>query len=112
MQAGLSHHTALGTLLHILDTQWYWREGAQSGHLPVQTLAVADYADLASLRRRWELEDRLLLDFVGGLSTAQLQGPVTYSWPTWRALERAPCGISWFISSITAHTTAARSEAI
>jgi len=67
MQAGLSHHTALDILLHILDTQWYWREGAQSGHLPVQTLSVADFADLASLRRRWELEDRLLLDFVGAV---------------------------------------------
>ncbi len=107
MQAGLSHHTALGTLLHILDTQWYWREGAQSGHLPVQTLAVADYADLASLRRRWELEDRLLLDFVGGLSTAQLQGPVTYSWPRARPRTRP----LWHILvHIVNHGTHHRSE--
>jgi uncharacterized damage-inducible protein DinB len=106
-QAGLSHHTLLGTLVHILDTQWYWREGAQSGQLPIQTLSVADFANLASLRRHWEHEDRLLLDFVGNLSPEQLGGPVTYSWPRARPRTRP----LWHILvHIVNHGTHHRSE--
>jgi uncharacterized damage-inducible protein DinB len=105
--AGLSHHTPLGTLVHILDTQWYWREGAQSGNLPVQTLSAADFASFASLKRRWELEDRLLLGFVGKLSATQLQGPVTYSWPRARPRTRP----LWHILvHIVNHGTHHRSE--
>jgi uncharacterized damage-inducible protein DinB len=55
----LSHHTILGTLVHILDTQWYWREATQSGKLPLKELSSADFPSLSSLRRRWEEENRL-----------------------------------------------------
>jgi uncharacterized damage-inducible protein DinB len=77
----LSHGSILGTLIHILDTQWYWREGAQSGRLPMQTLSPTDFISLASLMKRWQIEDQSLLDYVRTLSAAELQGSVTYSWP-------------------------------
>ncbi len=53
----LSHQTIMGTLVHILDTQWYWREGAQSGKLPTKALSPDNFQNLASLRRRWDEED-------------------------------------------------------
>jgi uncharacterized damage-inducible protein DinB len=78
--APLSYNTLLATLIHILDTQWYWREGAQTGHLPVNKLSPSDFSSLAALKRRWEHEDRLLSDLVDGLSAAELQASVTYTW--------------------------------
>ena len=63
-EAALSHKTILGTVVHLLNTQWYWREGAQTGNLPMSTLAPADFPNPASLRERWAEEDRLLLEYV------------------------------------------------
>jgi uncharacterized damage-inducible protein DinB len=70
----------------MIDTQWYWRQGAQSGVLPVAELQTADFPTLASLRRRSVEEDRLLLSFVRSLSARRLNSTVSYSWG--RALPR------------------------
>jgi uncharacterized damage-inducible protein DinB len=71
----------LGAVVHLIDTQWYWREGSQTGNLPGNTLSVPVFTDLTNLRQRWEQEDQLLLEFVRNLSPAQLEGDVTYQWP-------------------------------
>jgi uncharacterized damage-inducible protein DinB len=103
----LSHHTLIGTLVHILDTQWYWREGAQLGKLPTKTLSPAEFQTLASLKRRWSEEDRLLLNFVEGLSPDQLNGSVTYNW-LWARPRTRPL---WHIlQHIVNHGTQHRSE--
>ena len=65
---GLSHYSVMGTLVHILDTQWYWREGAQFGILPIEFISSSDFATVNELRRRWDKEDQLLLDFISGLA--------------------------------------------
>lgn len=103
----LSHGSVLGTLVHILDTQWYWREGAQSGALPTEKLSREDFASLAVLRRRWMEEDRLLLDFVQGLTDQELAGVVTYSWPRARPRTRHLWQI---LQHIVNHGTHHRSE--
>lgn len=103
----LSHVSVLATLVHILDTQWYWREGAQRGRLPTQTLQPSDFDNFTSLQRRWDEEDRSLMDFVQGLSQADLQGEVTYSWPQARPRRRP----LWHILvHIVNHGTHHRSE--
>lgn len=105
--APLSHGSILGTLIHILDTQWYWREGAQKGRLPMHTLTPADFASLAALRKRWQSEDQLFLDYVRNLSAAELQGSVTYSWPQARPRSKP----LWHIlQHIANHGTHHRSE--
>lgn len=78
---GLSHGSLFGTLVHVLDTQWYWRLGSQTGRLPVAPLTQADFPDLRSLRRRWKDEDGALAAYLGSLNETQCQGRVEYRWP-------------------------------
>lgn len=105
--APLSHGSILSDLVHIVDTQWYWREGAQTGNLPVKTLSASDFEDLAALRIRWEEEDRLLLDYVQSLSAAELEGTVTYKWPQARPRSRPLWQI---LMHVYTHGTHHRSE--
>ena len=51
-------------------------QSASQNHspLPIST-------DLGALRARWEDEDRLMLEYVQGLTAADLEGDVTYKWP-------------------------------
>jgi uncharacterized damage-inducible protein DinB len=79
-QTNLSYHTVLGTLVHILDTQWYWREGTQTGLLPVKILGIVNFPTFALLQKRWILEDNELENFIKGLSDVELRGNVTYTW--------------------------------
>ena len=103
----LSHQTIMGTLVHILDTQWYWREGIQTGKLPTQTLLSENFRNLVSLRRRWDEEDQLLRDYVQGLSADELNGSVTYNWLWARPRTR----LLWHVlQHIINHGTHHRSE--
>jgi uncharacterized damage-inducible protein DinB len=103
----LSLRTAIATLVHILDTQWYWREGAQLGDLPVDTLRPSSFDTLHALRRRWDEEDHALMAFIGGLTSRQLTLPVTYAWPRARPRSRP----LWHILlHIVNHSTQHRSE--
>lgn len=103
----LSYQPIMGTLVHILDTQWYWREGAQTGKLPTQRLLPEHFSGLNALRSRWEGEDRLLLDYVQRLSPEALNGTVTYNW-LWAKPRTRPL---WHILlHIVNHGTHHRSE--
>jgi uncharacterized damage-inducible protein DinB len=103
----LSHHSVLESLIHILDTQWYWREGAQHGNLPFNKLAVSDFTSLSLLNVRWKEEDKLLLEYIGGLSEGKLNGSVSYKWPQARPRQRP----LWHILvHIVNHATQHRAE--
>jgi uncharacterized damage-inducible protein DinB len=78
--AALSYPSVLETLVHLLDAQWYWREGAELGKLPTATLSLEDFPTLRALRRRWDDEDVRLLDFVASRTERQIAGTVTYTW--------------------------------
>lgn len=77
----LSHGSVLDTLLHILDTQWYWRLACETGAAPAERLTAEQYPTFAALRRYWQADDARLADYVAGLSDARLNGEVSYAWP-------------------------------
>ncbi len=103
----LSYGSVIGALVHILDSQWFWREGAQTGRLPASELAPADFPTMAALRRRWDEEDALLLKYVRSLTAGQLKASVTYTWPRARPRTRPLWHI---IQHIANHGTHHRGE--
>jgi uncharacterized damage-inducible protein DinB len=106
-RSSLSYPSILASLVHILDTQWYWREAAQSGTVPLATLSAADFPTMKALRRRWDREDRLLLEFVRDLSDGELSGSVQYRWPRARPRSRR---LSQILTHMVIHATQHRSE--
>ncbi len=60
-----------GVLVHTLDTEYGWRSTLQ-GQETSPILEASDFADVASLKARWELESAAWLDFVATLSDESL----------------------------------------
>jgi len=105
--APLSHGSLFGTLIHVLDAQWYWRLGCQEGMLPVVRLNEQDFPDIGSLRERWAVEDDLLAGYVRSLTDKRVNERVEYRWP--RARPRSK--VLWHIMMhIVNHGTHQRSE--
>lgn len=63
--------TLRGILVHTLDTEYGWRSALQ-GVDSSPILEPDDFADVAAVRSRWELEEAAWLDYVAGLNAASL----------------------------------------
>lgn len=59
--------TLRGVLVHILDTEFGWRANMQ-GQAADIILEAADFADVAALKARWDIEKAAWLDFVSNLT--------------------------------------------
>lgn len=76
----LSHGSLLRSLVHLADTEWAWREAAQTGIIPTGTLPDEQRSDVPALRRRLQQEDQALIDYLKSLSETELGEPVEYRW--------------------------------
>jgi uncharacterized damage-inducible protein DinB len=55
-----------GILVHTLDAEYGWRSVLQG--LDEEVLEAADFADVAALKARWEIERAAWLEYIAGLS--------------------------------------------
>ena len=66
------------TLAHILGAEWIWLE-RWNGKSPASLPPGTEYADLASLRARWEAFGPELLDFVSEVTASELEQVIEYT---------------------------------
>ncbi len=66
-----------GALVHILDAEYYWRVFLAESK-ETDWIEEDDFADLAALRLRWELEHRALERYVASLSDEAIASPFAF----------------------------------
>ena len=74
---GSSFSSVRDTLAHIYGAEWIWLERFQ-GRSPSALPDTAQFADVASLRDRWNEHEAQLLKFVRALSQADLDQVLEY----------------------------------
>jgi uncharacterized damage-inducible protein DinB len=104
---GLSHGSLHGTLLHILDSEFGWRERWQ-GLAISPDLSDQDIPSLAALRERLTEEQQQLAPFLRDLVDADLDVPFSFEVAGGTSPER-PLG-HWMFHLVN-HGTQFRSEA-
>ena len=74
---GSSFSSVRDTLAHIYGAEWIWLERFQ-GRSPSSLPDTTQFADIASLRERWDAHEARLLSFVRGLTQAALNREMEY----------------------------------
>jgi uncharacterized damage-inducible protein DinB len=74
---GSSFRSVRDTMAHILGAQWIWFERFH-GRSPASLPGGEAFADVASLRARWTQFESELLQYVNGLSAADLERRFEY----------------------------------
>lgn len=72
------HGGLRGTLVHTLFAEWAWRMRWQGSPSNLR-LKPEDFPTVASLKTRWLEEERLLMEFVAGLTDEKLQAAFDYT---------------------------------
>ncbi|MBI4304701.1 MAG: DinB family protein [Chloroflexi bacterium] len=91
---GMNCQSVLGTLVHILDAEWSWRVGCQTGAWPEEDLSVQTIPDLAALGARWGQDAGEMRTFLAGLTDEDVGAARTFrsgpdrerEWPLWQVL--------------------------
>jgi uncharacterized damage-inducible protein DinB len=76
--AACSFGSLRGTLAHAYSAEWVWRSRILNGISPAALVEERDFTDLGALRRVWEGEMQLLLDFLSTLSPDKFNEGVHY----------------------------------
>jgi uncharacterized damage-inducible protein DinB len=77
--AGLSHGSVRGTLIHVLGTEWMWRQRYQKGVSPPALPDETAYATLAALAQWADEEAAAVRTFLAGRDDAALAAPIHYT---------------------------------
>lgn len=76
-EASYPHGGLRSTLTHALFAEWIWRT-RWMGESPEYRLKPEDFPTFASLRERWDEEEKALSGFVNGLSDEKLNSTFQY----------------------------------
>jgi uncharacterized damage-inducible protein DinB len=74
---GSSFGSVRDTLAHIMGAEWIWLERFQ-GRSPSSLPDITQFANIASLRERWDEQEARLLTFVRGLTQTDLDRVFEY----------------------------------
>lgn len=102
------HGGLRSTLVHTLFAEWLWRRRCE-GVSPPDWLKAEDFPTFASLRDRWQAEEKNLNTFLGSLTDTRLNEPLEYKTTKGVAM-REP--LMWpILAHVVNHGTQHRSEA-
>ncbi|HJZ46224.1 MAG TPA: DinB family protein [Roseiflexaceae bacterium] len=73
----LPHGGLRGTLVHTLFAEWIWRQRWQ-GVASSAPWRPEDFPTFASLKTRWDEEEKNLMEFIDGLTEQRLQAEFDY----------------------------------
>jgi uncharacterized damage-inducible protein DinB len=74
----LSFGGVRGTLVHLFGAEYLWRKRTQERVSPSSLPPESAYPDLATLRTRWDEEERLMRAYLDGLTDEALQETFKY----------------------------------
>lgn len=101
-----SHGSLRGTLVHTLDAEESWRTRMTEGH-STPDLDEGAFPDVASIRARWQREQKIMSDFLASLKDEDLGKTIRYT-----AGEQEYQRVLWHcIVHMIDHGTQHRSEA-
>ncbi|HJS20850.1 MAG TPA: DinB family protein [Anaerolineales bacterium] len=76
-EASFPHGGLRGTLVHTLFAEWIWRNRWE-GNSPTTRFRPDEFPTFESLQARWMEEEKLLMEFVAGLTDERLNDVLHY----------------------------------
>jgi len=105
--AAFPHGGLQGTLVHALFAEWIWRNRWQ-GTSPSHRLKPQDFPSMETLRTRWLVEEKQLMDFADGVTDENLNNRFSYTNTSGKTFTR----ILWqAMAHVVNHGTQHRTEA-
>ncbi len=101
--SSLSRGNILATLIHVVDTQWYWRSACEYGELPSKQLSIDDYPAVEPIANYWQTDQAKLERYVGSLKKSDLSKQIEYTWPRARPRSKTLWHILFHIINHAVH---------
>lgn len=78
-KAGLSFGSLRGTLVHLVSTDWMWRQRVQDGTSPSRHIPEADLPTMQEISAFWQQEESLWKTYLAAMPADELYRMVRYT---------------------------------